>query len=462
MKAARRLCGVSLALVTCAAGAAGGPARAASALVERLDAGEHQTIVVYGTSLTAGGAWVSQLSSSLNTIYPGQITWVNAGLSGKASNSGVANLANLVLTQNPDAVFIEFAMNDAFTVYPSGDIDYGITLQQSQSNLGAMIDDLRQQNPEVEIVLQTMNPAWDAPNGNQSGTKRPQLELYYQAYRDVAETSDVTLIDNFSVWQRLLANMPTVFQSYVSDGTHPNAAGYARIVTPSIQWTLGGEMGLALLIDPDTGRGVLKNRSSDDLQVISYSIASPSGALLTSWNSLGGRGNDSWFAANATARVLSELNPLGVQAVPAGSSIDLGDVWNSTKALDIDFTYQTPDGVAHVGSVVYTADAATLGLSGDFDDDGAVTGSDFLFWQRTLGSVVSPLSGADENGDSVVDRSDLSAWFGAYDATATTTAIPEPSANAIAVAAVACLAAWPLNRICLAKRHLSLAGLRLA
>src|SRR6185312_2941452 len=122
---------------------------------------------------TASGAWVSQLSSGLSSQYPGIVTFVNAGLSGKASNSGVANLQSSVLAAAPDAVFIEFGMNDAFTDYPSGDIDKDITPAQSKANLNAMIDAILAARPNCEIVLQTMNPAWNAPNGNQSGSKRP-------------------------------------------------------------------------------------------------------------------------------------------------------------------------------------------------------------------------------------------------------------------------------------------------
>ena len=43
----------------------------APAWVERLAAGEAQRILTYGTSLTAGGAWVEQLEGELQRRYPG-------------------------------------------------------------------------------------------------------------------------------------------------------------------------------------------------------------------------------------------------------------------------------------------------------------------------------------------------------------------------------------------------------
>lgn len=41
-----------------------------SRLVTNLEAGKKQTVVTYGTSLTAEGAWVRQLSAELNRQYP--------------------------------------------------------------------------------------------------------------------------------------------------------------------------------------------------------------------------------------------------------------------------------------------------------------------------------------------------------------------------------------------------------
>jgi hypothetical protein len=50
-------------------------------------------------------------------------------------------------------------------------------------------------------------------------------------------------------------------------------------------------------------------------------------------------------------------------------------------------------------------------LAGDFNDDGVVDGSDFLFWQLNAGKWANPPgSGADGNGNGVVDAADLELW----------------------------------------------------
>jgi hypothetical protein len=56
-----------------------GDAVAGSRLVTKLDAGEKQTVVTYGTSLTAGGAWVAQVREALSKKYPGRLTVINSG-----------------------------------------------------------------------------------------------------------------------------------------------------------------------------------------------------------------------------------------------------------------------------------------------------------------------------------------------------------------------------------------------
>lgn len=401
-----RAAALFLFVLACCQCAAGGPG-----LINQLQTGHPQKIVVYGTSLTASGAWVSQLSSGLSSQYPGLVTFVNAGLSGKASNSGVANLQSSVLAAAPDAVFIEFGMNDAFTDYPSGDIDKDITPAQSKANLNAMIDAILAARPNCEIVLQTMNPAWNAPNGNQSGSKRPELATYYVGYRQVAADRGLRIVDNYATWLKLQSNQQSVFESYVSDGTHPNATGYQRFATPAIQSVFGANNGLALLIDPTNGKSVLQNQTFGQLGLISYTISSSSGALLTSWKSLADQRQVDWFEANPTTHNLSELNRTGALQLPSRSALDLGQAWNSSAALDISMTYQTPDGVNHVGLVAFTPTASAINaLAGDYDHNGAVDAADYVVWRKTVGNSVANGSNADGSGNGLIDAFDFISW----------------------------------------------------
>ena len=210
----------------------------ATELVEALAAGLQRKVVVYGTSLTAGGAWVGEMNSWLSARYPGLLTVVNSGLSGKNSAEGVAQLEAKVLAHDPDTVFIEFAMNDAF-LYSDGTPQ--LSVSDARANLLAMIDAIQAQNPDVEIILQTMNTVWNSPAGsNQSATLRPDLASYYQMYRDVAIERGLRLIDHHPNWAGLQSGEPATFQAFVADGVHPSSAGISRITMPLLKWKLSG------------------------------------------------------------------------------------------------------------------------------------------------------------------------------------------------------------------------------
>lgn len=214
-----------------------------SRLVRRLAAGEPQKVVVFGTSLTAGGIWAGQMQSWLTNTYAGALTLINSGLSGKNSKYGLEHLGSKVLIHKPDTVFIEFGMNDAFTNYTGADAVYNISVAQARSNLISMIDLILTNRPDTEIILQTMNPAWDSPGGSGiSVTARPELPECYQTYRDIATERGLLLLDYYPAWKTLQLTDPEAFKSYVADGTHPNAAGYTAVALPFLKQRLIGEV----------------------------------------------------------------------------------------------------------------------------------------------------------------------------------------------------------------------------
>jgi lysophospholipase L1-like esterase len=199
---------------------------------KNLAAGKPQTVVVYGTSLCVSGAWVKELDAYLKKLYPGRVAFINAASSGQQSRWGVANLEKRVLSKNPDLVFIEFSVNDAAT-------KHDISLKKSKANLDAMVRALRRRNPQVDIVLQTMNPAWDsdAPKagGKKYGSDRPRLEKYYAVYRDYATRGNLPLVDHYPVWQGIQKKDVKRFRKMVPDGIHPDAAASREVTWPAVK-----------------------------------------------------------------------------------------------------------------------------------------------------------------------------------------------------------------------------------
>ncbi|OYV05858.1 MAG: hypothetical protein CFE26_09395, partial [Verrucomicrobiales bacterium VVV1] len=201
-----------------------------SRLVTNLEAGKKQVVVAYGTSLTAGGAWVMQMSAVLNERFPGLVTVVNSGGSGQWSEWGVANLDKRVLMKHPDAVFIEFSINDSVERFKG-------SVEIARANLETMIGSIRKKNPQCEIVLMTMTPGDSYPEGHFS--HRKDIEAHYEMYRSVARAGNLLLIDHYPNWKALQARDKELFQKYVRDSVHPTVEGCAKMMTPVILSALG-------------------------------------------------------------------------------------------------------------------------------------------------------------------------------------------------------------------------------
>jgi type 1 glutamine amidotransferase/lysophospholipase L1-like esterase len=203
------------------------PALDASRLVANLKAGKPQTVVTYGTSLTSGGAWVKQLDAALKATWPGLVTVVNSGSGGMWSKWGVENLDNRVIAKKPDALLIEFAINDAY-------LPYKTSVAEARSNLNNMIDRVLAAKADTEIILMTMNP----PIGSHLA-RRPAIDEYYEMYRHVATERKLKLIDHHANWEPILAKDRALFDKYVPDGIHPGAEGCEKVITPALLKALG-------------------------------------------------------------------------------------------------------------------------------------------------------------------------------------------------------------------------------
>ena len=116
-------------------------------ILERLRNGENLKIAAIGTSLTdknwnKGTGWFEQTGEWLNGLpYAGKVTLSNRAACGSASKTdssttdsrcGFLQLGDVLANDNPDAIFIEFAINDAY-------LPYKISRQGSKNNLQAMI-----------------------------------------------------------------------------------------------------------------------------------------------------------------------------------------------------------------------------------------------------------------------------------------------------------------------------------
>lgn len=202
-----------------------GAALAQTSLIRNLKAGKPQVLVVYGTSLSSapgGKAWVDSVTNNLNLKYADKLCTYNSGRSGKWSTWAVQLLEDSVIKKNPDAVLIEFGINDAF-------LEYKTSVDVARLNLEFMINRIRLQNSKCEVILQIMNMPVAV-----HAERRPNLNAYYQMYRETAKKFKLLLIDHYPIWQEILNKGTDNFYKYVPDGIHPSIEASKNITAPFV------------------------------------------------------------------------------------------------------------------------------------------------------------------------------------------------------------------------------------
>lgn len=163
-------------------------------------------ILFFGNSLTAGygldenesfPALIQQRLDSLNLPY----TAINAGLSGETTSGG-KNRIEWVLKQKIDIFVLELGANDVLR---------GLDLKETESNLRAILDNVKASNPEVKLILAGMEAP---PNMGNDYTRQ-----FATIFPKIAKDYNAALIPF------LLENVASIPSLNLQDGKHPNAAG---------------------------------------------------------------------------------------------------------------------------------------------------------------------------------------------------------------------------------------------
>jgi len=183
--------------------------------------------VTYGTSLSAessmrfwrpcGGAWVSLLRNHFDQHFPGKISLFNASRLGANSRWALNHIRRRALSHRPAVIFLEFAINDA-------DIRNELSVAESEQNINHMIYITKELNPSCEIWLMTSHV-----HADRHRRARPDLAIYYEAYRRIAKRTNVGLIDLHRCWG---ATPPE--KRYIPDGIHTSIPAAREIILPTV------------------------------------------------------------------------------------------------------------------------------------------------------------------------------------------------------------------------------------
>ena len=164
-------------------------------------------IVFFGDSITAGyGIPIESAFPALiqKKIEEADLDYqvINAGLSGETTAGGL-NRIDWILRSKPDVFVLELGGNDGLR---------GLSMEESEKNLKAMIDKVRKANPKAEIILAGMQIP---PNLGQEYTSK-----FKSLFPDVAKEMNTKLIPF------LLEGVGGDPKLNLSDGIHPNQKGH--------------------------------------------------------------------------------------------------------------------------------------------------------------------------------------------------------------------------------------------
>ncbi|HYO24642.1 MAG TPA: dockerin type I domain-containing protein [Lacipirellulaceae bacterium] len=148
----------------------------------------------------------------------------------------------------------------------------------------------------------------------------------------------------------------------------------------------------------------------------------------------------------------SSASFLGQQLLKSNSAVDnvehiyATNLGPGTYTLEVTGSQSWDYGLAWRTSTLFDV------VDADFDGDGLVNGSDFVLWQRGLGTLVGATNAqGDADGDGDVDRTDLTILTTALSAPPmalpSIAAVPEPGCAALAAGALAAWGAWRRQRV---------------
>ncbi|GGD39912.1 arylesterase [Muriicola marianensis] len=193
------------------------PSSSTSVEKEGKASSKRKTIIFFGNSLTAGmglepeQSFPAKIGDKIDSLGLDYFV-VNAGISGETTASGESRISWL-MREKVDIFVLELGANDGLR---------GIPLSETRENLQAIIDTVKNHNPEVKIVLAGMQIP---PNMGPEYTTE-----FSSLFPELAEENEAYLIPFLLEG---VAGNPELNQA---DGIHPTEEGQ-RIVAENV-WTI--------------------------------------------------------------------------------------------------------------------------------------------------------------------------------------------------------------------------------
>lgn len=196
---------------------------------DKLNKGESATLICFGDSTTLGENvtqnFVDRLSAYVQITlgYGSLATIINAGVGGDTTEKGFNRLAESVLNKKPDAVIINFGIND---------VGQGVSTETSMKFYRYIIEHIIA-FCDSDIIVRTNNISRNVNDMN-------VYDEYNRAVEKVANEYKVVFADYYNFMKKQNYTQEDLLL-YFLDGIHPNDSGYElmfsfmkQFIVPSI------------------------------------------------------------------------------------------------------------------------------------------------------------------------------------------------------------------------------------
>jgi acyl-CoA thioesterase-1 len=193
--------------------------------LNKLKKGEDLTIIALGDSLTQGWlvrkGYLDFIAEMLEKKYlHNNFTIINRGVPGDTAEGGLYRLKHDVIDMNPDLIFIQFGLNDAYL---------GISPERFKNTVCAIIDELEAEIA-AEMLLITSVPIMREEEDIMAGRFYDRLEW-------ISEEKGLPIARVHTYWKKKISEGIDFRKLVQADQVHPTVEGY-RLMAEAIMEVL--------------------------------------------------------------------------------------------------------------------------------------------------------------------------------------------------------------------------------
>ncbi len=172
-----------------------------------------------------GGGYVTLVAGKILTENIGKYKVINRGVAGEHSGLIRERVQADCVDLKPDVLTILLGINDLSRTFRK---EAELYPEVTKSNLQAIISAVREDNPDVRIIL--MTPFLTEGNGSFKDTYPSaikELPKYAAAIKEVAKENGLEVVELQPIFEKAQTKAPATY--WTIDGVHPTTAGHALI-----------------------------------------------------------------------------------------------------------------------------------------------------------------------------------------------------------------------------------------